>query len=77
MSINVALTSKNLLVWGPTYAIKQQIQDLGGTWSPTEGLWKLSPLLDSVTIYTRLNAELNIAKNRAVALAKAQALGKN
>jgi hypothetical protein len=77
MSINVVLTSKYLLVWGATYAIKEQIQDLGGRWSPTEGLWKLSPLLDSVTISTMLNAELDIAKARAIALAKAQALGKN
>ena len=77
MSIKVTVTPKNLLVWGATYAVKDQIQDLGGVWSPTEGIWKLPPLLDSATIYTLLNAELNIAKSRAVALAKAQALGKN
>ena len=77
MSIKVTVTPKNLLVWGATYAVKDQIKELGGVWSPTDGLWKLSPLLDSGTIYTLLNTELDIAKNRAVALAKAQALRKN
>ena len=72
MNIYVTITPKNLLVWGATYAIRDQISALGGMWSPTDNFWKL-PLLDASTIHTQLNADLKIAKANAVALAKAQA----
>ena len=61
-----------MLVWGATYAVKEQINALGGIWIPNENLWKL-PLLDSVAVLEYLNAELKDAKAKAVTLAKAQA----
>ena len=70
--INITLRTNSMLVWGATYAVKEQINALGGIWIPNENLWKL-PLLDSVAVLEYLNAELKDAKAKAVTLAKAQA----
>ena len=69
MNVYVTVTPNNLLVWGATYAIREQISALGGRWSPTEQIWKL-PLLDAATVDTQLNADLKIAKANAIALAR-------
>ena len=70
--INITLRPNNILVWGATYAVKEQINALGGVWIPNENLWKL-PLLDSVAVLVYLNADLKVAKAKAIELAKAQA----
>ena len=70
--INITLRPTSMLVWGATYAVKEQINALGGIWIPNENLWKL-PLLDSVAVLEYLNAELKDAKAKAITLAKAQA----
>lgn len=69
MRINVTVTPKNLLIWGATYGISEQIKALGGIWSPTEGIWKLPPILDPNAIYIQLNSDLTVAKANAIALA--------
>lgn len=70
--INITVRPNNILVWGATYPVKEQISALGGVWIPNENIWKL-PLLDSVAVQEYLNAELKQAKAKAIALAKAQA----
>ena len=72
MNIYVTVTPKYLLVWGATYAIREQISALGGRWSPTDNFWKL-PLLDAAIVHTQLNADLTIAKANAIAQARLQA----
>ena len=63
MSINDTLLNNNLIVWGTTYEIREQIESLGGIRDSKLGVSKLPPL-DVEETKKKLNDALNIAKEK-------------
>lgn len=61
MSINLVVVKNNLILWGATYIIRDQIESLGGKWDSKLSVWKL-PLLDVDATRKKLNEALFNAK---------------
>jgi len=65
MSVHVTQANNRLMVWGATYGIRDQIEELGGRWDPKFGVWKL-PLLDIDLVRKKLTDALEFVKAAAI-----------
>jgi len=72
--LNFTSSPTGLTVSGTTFAIKEDLKNLGGKWEPDTKSWLLSPALD--TLATRTSLQLKLKEQKAERLYAASPEGK-